>query len=101
MDSDSARTMLFTEQLMREGDMIVAYCPELDVSSCGYTVDEARINLQTALRLFIEEAAKMGTLRQILSEAGYDVDRVVMESPTISIERRELVLAESTSEYLV
>ena len=58
---------LFTGQLMREGDMVVAYCPELDVSSCGHTVEEARSNLQTALRLFIEEGANMGTLKQILS----------------------------------
>ena len=42
----------------------------------------------------------MGTLRQILTEAGYDVDKAVMESPTISVERRELALAESTAEYL-
>jgi predicted RNase H-like HicB family nuclease len=60
------RRMLFTEQLMREGEMVVAYCPELDVSSCGHTAEEARSNLQTALRLFIEEAANMGTLKQIL-----------------------------------
>jgi predicted RNase H-like HicB family nuclease len=72
MESGSARTILFTEQLTREGEMVVAYCPELDVSTCGYTIEEARTNLQTALRLFIEEAAKMGTLRQILSEAGYN-----------------------------
>jgi predicted RNase H-like HicB family nuclease len=65
--------LVFTEQLIREGEMIVAYCPELDISSCGYTVSEARDNLQTALRLFLEEASKMGTLREILLEAGYDL----------------------------
>lgn len=59
--------MLFTEQLMREGEMVVAHCPELDVSSCGHAVEEARSDLQMALRLFIEEAANMGTLKQILS----------------------------------
>jgi predicted RNase H-like HicB family nuclease len=100
MEGELAKAMLFTEQLMQEGDMIVAYCPELDVSSCGYTVDEARRNLQTALRLFIEEAAKLGTLQQILSEAGYDTAQAVMQSPTISVERRKLVLAESMTEYL-
>jgi predicted RNase H-like HicB family nuclease len=100
MEGELAKAMLFTEQLMQEGDMIVAYCPELDVSSCGYTVDEARCNLQTALRLFIEEAAKLGTLQQILSEAGYDTAQAVMLSPTISVERRKLVLAESMTEYL-
>jgi len=35
-----ARTMLFAEQLMGEGDMVVAYCPELDVSSCGPTFEQ-------------------------------------------------------------
>ncbi len=95
------RTMLFTEQLMREGDMVVAYCPELDVSSCGATVEEARANLQAALRLFLEEAGRMGTLKQILGEAGYDVEDAIMLSPTISVERRELVLAEPVAEYLV
>jgi predicted RNase H-like HicB family nuclease len=100
MESGSARTIRFTEQLTHEGEMVVAYCPELDVSTCGYTIEEARTNLQTALRLFIEEAAKLGTLRQILSEAGYNIDDLVMESPTISVERRELVIAETVAEYL-
>ena len=101
MGGGCVRRMLFTEQLMREGEMVVAYCPELDVSSCGHTVAEARSNLQTALRLFIEEAANMGTLKQILTEAGYDLDDLVMQSPTISVERREMVLAERLAEYLV
>jgi predicted RNase H-like HicB family nuclease len=99
-EEEPVRMMHFTEQLMQEGNMVVAYCPELDVSSCGHTVAEARSNLQTALRLFIEEAARMGTLREILGEAGYDVDEIVMQSPTISVERQELVLAEPVAEYL-
>jgi len=57
-----------------EADAYVAYCPELDVSSCGDTVDEAREHLKTAVRLFIEEAEKMGTLDQVLQEAGYVPD---------------------------
>ena len=86
------RTLFFTEQLFREGDMLVAYCPELDVSSCGHTVAEARANLGTALRLLLEEAAKMGTLKDILDEAGYDTDDTVMLSPMISIDRKEMTL---------
>jgi predicted RNase H-like HicB family nuclease len=86
---------------MQEGDVVIAYCPELDVSTCGYTVEEARANLQTALRLFLEEAATMGTLKDILAEAGYNVDNAVMQSPTISVERQELILAETVAEYLV
>jgi len=47
--------------VFREGESYVAYCPELDVSSCGREVDEARANLKTAVRLFLEEMEKMGT----------------------------------------
>ncbi len=57
--------------VFQEGTAYVAYSPKLDVSSCGGTVDEAKSNLRTAVRLFLEEAAKMGTLEDILDEAGY------------------------------
>lgn len=60
--------------VFREGDAYVAYCPELDLSSCGHDVDEARANLKTAVRLFIEETSKLGTLEQVLEEAGYVPD---------------------------
>lgn len=56
----------------QEGKVFVSYCPELDVSSCGDTVEEARANLQTAVRLFLEEAERMGTLETILQEAGFE-----------------------------
>ncbi len=85
-------TLFFTEQLLRQGSMLVAHCPELDLSSCGHTVAEARANLGTALRLFLEEAAKMGTLKDTLDEAGYDTDDTVMLSPMISIDRKEMTL---------
>ena len=67
------RNLAFTQQLIKEGNAIVAYCPELDVSSCGATPEQARDNLRTAARLFIEEAAKLGTLADILAEAGYEL----------------------------
>ncbi|HEY3352225.1 MAG TPA: type II toxin-antitoxin system HicB family antitoxin [Polyangia bacterium] len=40
----------------REGDGYVALCPELDIASQGATVEEARVNLQEALELFLETA---------------------------------------------
>lgn len=62
----------FDSIVFQEGKAYVAYSPKLDISSCGSTVDEARINLITAVRLFLEEAEKMGTLEDILSESGYE-----------------------------
>lgn len=59
----------FDMVVFREGEAYVAYCPELDLSSCGQNIDQARENLKTAVRLFVEEAEKMGTLDRILQEA--------------------------------
>ena len=60
--------------IFKEDETYVAYCPELDVSSCGNTVEHAREMLKTAVRLFLEEAEKMGTLEDILEEARYKKD---------------------------
>ena len=59
--------------IFKEGKTYVSYCPELDVSSCGNTIDEARENLKIAVNLFLEEAEKMGTLEDILIESGYEL----------------------------
>ncbi|MCX6580717.1 MAG: type II toxin-antitoxin system HicB family antitoxin [Candidatus Aminicenantes bacterium] len=59
--------------IFKEGRTYVSYCPELDVSSCGNNIDEARNNLKMAVSLFIEEAENMGTLEDILDEAGYEL----------------------------
>lgn len=60
----------FDAIIFQEGKSFVAHCPELDVSSCGHNVDEARGGLKTAVGLFVEEAEKLGTLDDILKEAG-------------------------------
>ena len=60
--------------VFKEEKMYVAYCPELDVSSCGNTIDQAKDTLKTAVSLFLEEAEKMNTLVDILEESGYKKD---------------------------
>ena len=61
--------------VFKEEETFVAYCPELDVSSCGNNIEQARGNLKTAVRLFLEEAEKIGTLKDILRESGYKKDK--------------------------
>ena len=51
-----AETRLLTAIIEREGSGYVALCPDLDVSSQGDTVEEARANLVEALQLFFETA---------------------------------------------
>lgn len=54
--------------VFKEEDTYVAYCPELDISSCGNSIEHAKEMLKTAVRLFIEEAEKMNNLEDILEE---------------------------------
>ncbi len=61
----------FTTDIFKEGAQYGAHTPELDLSSCARTETKARDNLIEAVRLFLEEAGKMGTLEQLLQESGY------------------------------
>ncbi len=44
----------------------------LDVMSSGKTPGEARKALDEAVHLFLITAAEMGTIKEILEEAGYE-----------------------------
>ena len=46
-----------TALIEREGDGYVSRCPELDVTSQGDSIEEARANLQEAVELFLECAS--------------------------------------------
>jgi len=61
----------FTAQVWKEGAAYVSYAPELDVSSCGDSVAQARSRLREAVSLFLEECSRKGTLDAILSESGF------------------------------
>jgi hypothetical protein len=62
----------FTVQVWKEDSAYVSYTPELDVSSCGDTVAQARSRLREAVALFLQECAKKGTLDSILAESGFE-----------------------------
>jgi len=49
----------------KENGTFVAYAPELDVSSCGDSVREARKRLREAVALFLEEAARISRERYL------------------------------------
>lgn len=61
----------YTVHTFKEAGTYVAYVPELDLSSCGATTDEAQRNIRDAVKGFLETTAAMGTLDEILEEAGY------------------------------
>src|SRR5205807_4540774 len=67
----AAMKIEFTSQLFKAGKMFVAHSPELDISSCATTERKALANLQEAVRLVLEAAARKGSLNQILEESGF------------------------------
>src|SRR3989338_8025879 len=61
----------YTLLIFKEGTTLVSFCPELSVSSCGDTVEEARKRGNEAVRLFLEESNRTGTLTDVLEEEGF------------------------------
>ena len=64
------KVLQLTAVIEREEDGYVATCPELDVVSQGYTVEEARSNLLEAVEGFFE-AASLSEIRRRLKKETY------------------------------
>jgi hypothetical protein len=83
----------FTTRVFKEGRTYIAHALELDISSCGGSKEKAVKNLKEAVRLFLEEAEKMGTLELILEEAGYSKSKHKLTSPKfIGVQRLSVPL---------
>jgi predicted RNase H-like HicB family nuclease len=78
--------------VFKEGRTYVAHALDLDVSSCGGSEAKAVKNLKEAVRLFLEEAGNMGTLEQILAEAGYSRSKQKLAPKLVSLQRMSLPL---------
>src|SRR5712691_655581 len=66
------RGISLNAQVWKEGATYVAFNPELDISSCGGSVAQAKSRLREAISVFREESARMGALENILREAGFE-----------------------------
>ncbi|MBI5199938.1 MAG: type II toxin-antitoxin system HicB family antitoxin [Nitrospirae bacterium] len=58
-------------EIFKEGDVYVALSPELNVSSFGETIEDAKRSVKDAIESFIEECERMGTLEDVLEESGF------------------------------
>ena len=65
-----AQDIEFTVQIWKEGNQFVAHAMPLDVMSSGKTPEEARRALDEAVHLFLVTASDMGTLEEVLQDAG-------------------------------
>jgi hypothetical protein len=83
----------FTVRILKEGRTFVAHALDLDVSSCGGSKEKALRSLKEAVRLFLDEAERMGTLEQILTEAGYSRTKRKIAGPKfLGVQRVSLPL---------
>ena len=87
------RNLVVTEEIWQEGNMYTAYCPELDVASCGSDVEEARENLLEVIKIQLEETATLGTLKAFLEDAGYDVETT---KPTLQLDKQVVAFNQRT-----
>jgi len=66
-----AQPIEFRAEFFKEGAAYVGLAPELDVSSFGDTLAEAREALVEAVEAFLEGCEALGTLHEVLEEAGF------------------------------
>ncbi len=84
----------FDTHIFKEGETFVAYVPALDLSSCGATDEEARRNIRDAVRGFLDTCAAMGTLDEVLEEAGYRHEADGWRAPEfVSVDRLTMSLS--------
>lgn len=65
------RQIVYRAEFFKEGDCYVGLSPELNVSSFGDTLEEAKRFLQEAVEAFLEECEAMGTLEEVMEETGF------------------------------
>lgn len=76
--------MEFTAVIKKGEKQFVALCPELDVVSQGFTVDEAVDNLREAVELYLEEVGVpegVGSGKTIV--ASFEVDGHAQATPSV------------------
>lgn len=57
--------------MKEEGGSFVAYSPDLDLSTCGSTKEEALDMFNEAVRVFFNDIVRSGTAHAVLTELGW------------------------------
>lgn len=58
---------------LKERDAVVAYCPALELSSCGRNIEEAQKMFTEAAQLFLQDCIKRNVLDEVLEECGWEL----------------------------
>ena len=77
--------VVLTGTVEPEDHQFVSYCPELDVSSCGDTIEEALDNLGEAIEVQISELGDLGYLERVFRKNEVEVKTPPMPADTVSV----------------
>ena len=83
----------FHVEIWKEGNVFIALASQLGVTSCGDSMEEARQNIQDAVAGFLKGAKKLGTLEEILEEAGFRKKKGWEPPEILSFEKIAISLA--------
>lgn len=78
-------TIKLKTQFFKENGVIVGVAPELNVSSFGRNLIEAKRSLSEAIEGFLETCRDLGTLEEVLEDAGFNIqaNKYIWEPPKI------------------
>jgi hypothetical protein len=92
-DLGETRNVDYTVQIWKEESQFIAQAMPLDVMSSGQPHEDARKAVDEAVGVFLHTAADLGTLDEVLREAGYVLQDGNWTSPAwVAVERHSLAV---------
>src|SRR5690349_17405391 len=65
--------LLLSVLVLKQDDLYVAYCPSLELSSYGTTIDEARTGFDEVIDAYLEYCKENQSLKEDLKKHGWTV----------------------------
>lgn len=81
--------------IFQEHESYVAYCPALELSSYGEDQEDAKKAFDGAMKIFIKDSTKKGTLEKYLLKLGWQLQhkpKMVYQPPTFSLQESKRFL---------
>jgi len=76
--------------ITKEDNLYVAYCPAIEVSGYGDTIENTKASLNEEIQIFLEETFQRGTLEKYLLKQGWfliQVPELKYEPPRLSMNK--------------
>lgn len=74
-DGNNIVVMQVSLLVFKQGDYYVAYCPSLELSSYGISVEDAKEGFDDAMNIYLEHCKENGTLETDLIKHGWSIER--------------------------